>query len=55
MTKSQVISLVGEPIEKQTIKTPRGNTIEYWYYEDSNKDVWQIGFSEEKVSVVRKY
>jgi len=55
MTKSQVVSLVGEPTDKQTITTPKGHVIEYWYYTASNNDVWQIGFSSDLVSVARKY
>jgi flagellar basal body-associated protein FliL len=55
MTEDAVITLVGTPYDKQTVKTPRGNIIEYWYYTDNNNDVWQIGFSSGTVSVVRKY
>jgi len=54
MTESKVKELAGEPLEKQTTKTAKGNTIEYWYYQ-SGDTVYQIGFSEGEVSVVRKY
>jgi hypothetical protein len=55
MSKDTVVALVGEPTDKQTVTTPKGNVVEYWYYSDSNNNVWQVGFSNGKVSVVRKY
>jgi len=55
LSTSKVLDLLGEPTDKQTVTTPKGNVIEYWYYTDSNKNVWQIGFSADEVSVVRKY
>jgi hypothetical protein len=55
MSKADVTALVGEPTDKQTITTPKGNVIEYWYYTDSSNQVWQIGFDSIGVSVVRKY
>ena len=54
MTEKQVTAIAGKPLEKQASKTAKGSDIEYWYYEQG-KDVWQIGMSEGKVSVVRKY
>jgi hypothetical protein len=53
MTMDKVKTLAGEPVDKQTITTPKGNIIEYWYYQKDG--TWQIGFSDEVVSVVRKY
>jgi hypothetical protein len=53
MTMDKVKDLAGDPVDKQTITTPKGNTIEYWYYQKDG--TWQIGFSNEVVSVVRKY
>jgi len=53
MTMDKVKDLAGEPVDKQTITTPKGNIIEYWYYQKDG--TWQIGFSNEVVSVVRKY
>ncbi len=55
MSKADVVDLIGEPTDKQTITTPKGNVIEYWYYTDSSDQVWQIGFDSIGVSVVRKY
>lgn len=55
LSTSKVSDLLGGPIDKQTITTPKGNTIEYWYYTDSNNHAWQIGFSGDMVSVIRKY
>ena len=54
MTMHKVKDLAGEPVEKQTITTPKGNIIEYWYYA-KGEDVWQVAFSDDAVSVVRKY
>jgi hypothetical protein len=53
MTMDKVKDLAGDPVDKQTITTPKGNTIEYWYYQKDG--TWQIGLSNEVVSVVRKY
>lgn len=55
LSKSKVTDLLGEPTEKQTVTTPKGNVIEYWYYTDSSNQVWQVGFSDDAVSVIRKY
>ncbi len=55
MSKADVVDLIGEPTDKQTITTPKGNVIEYWYYTDSSNQVWQVGFDSVGVSVVRKY
>jgi outer membrane protein assembly factor BamE (lipoprotein component of BamABCDE complex) len=55
MSKSQVLEIGGEPLEKQTTKTAKGSTVEYWYYE-SGDDVYQVAFdSTNTVSVVRIY
>ena len=55
MSADDVVTLVGEPSEKQTTTTAKGNAITYWYYTDSNDEVWQIGISNNEVQVVRKY
>ncbi len=55
MSSGDVVALVGEPSEKQTTTTAKGNAITYWYYTDSSKNVWQIGISNNEVQVVRKY
>lgn len=54
MSAADVVSLVGEPMEKQTTTTAKGHPIEYWYYEAGGK-VWQIGISNNEVQVVRSY
>ena len=55
MSKDQVKELAGDPVETQTVKTPKGNTVEYWYYE-SGDTVYQVAFdSSNTVSAVRKY
>ena len=55
MYRDDVVKIAGEPVDKQTIKTPKGNSVEYWYYESGNT-VYQIAFDDTStVSVVRKY
>ena len=54
-TKDKVLSLLGEPIDKNIVTTAKGNEVEYWYYNDSNSNIWQIGFSNGKVSVIKSY
>lgn len=49
-TKEQIIKLLGEPLEKQRVKT----NLEYWYYE-SGADVLQIAFDPDTVSAKRLY
>ncbi len=53
MTADKVKELAGEPVDKQTITTPKGNIVEYWYYQKDG--TWQIAFSDNVVSAVRKY
>ena len=55
MSTDDVIALVGEPTDKQATTTAKGHAIVYWYYTDSNDDVWQVGISNDEVQVVRKY
>lgn len=55
MSADDVVALVGEPTEKQTTTTAKGHPITYWYYTDSNNEVWQIGINDDEVQVVRKY
>ena len=55
MTKSEVTDLAGETADKQTVTTPKGSTVEYWYYE-SGSDVYQIAFDNtDTVSNIRVY
>ena len=55
MTKSEVTDLAGRPADKQTVTTPKGSTVEYWYYE-SGSDVYQIAFDNtDTVSNIRVY
>ena len=49
-TKAEVVSFLGEPLEKQTVKS----NLEYWYYE-SGTDVLQIAFDPDTVSAKRLY
>ena len=54
MTKDELLELAGEPVEKQTVSTPSGNTITYWYFEEG-KDVYQVAIDEGEVTAVRIY
>ena len=54
LTKQEVLGLGGEPQNKQTVTTAKGNVLEYYYYE-CGKDVYQVGISLDEVSSVRKY
>lgn len=49
-TKAEIISFLGEPIEKQQVKS----NLEYWYYE-AGTDVLQIAFDPDTVSAKRLY
>jgi len=50
-SKSEVISFLGEPTEKQSIS---GKELEYWYYQ-AGTDVLQVAFDSGTVSAKRLY
>ncbi|MFH0868753.1 MAG: hypothetical protein V1839_00850 [archaeon] len=50
-TKSDILGMLGEPLEKQQVS---GKNLEYWYYE-SGPDVLQVAFDSGTVSAKRMY